>query len=470
MISIHRFAGHAALLVVFIFLTFFAGRPGTATSAMSEEPGVDSNKIHLPVVLNRFDNSLGIPLFGLQTYSTKFTDDLSDSGARWVRAHVGWGTIESTPGVYNWSSADKLLGPLSELPNMNVIVTIDDTPAWASLYGSSGRRGPIRADKLPNYAAFVSALVERFDGDSYNDAPGSPTIRYWEFYNEPDANSSPGDVRWGNYGDQYAQMLQAVYPAIKAASPQAQVVFGGIAYDWFQPDGPFIYQFFDDVLAAGAGPYFDVMNFHAYPSFATNWATHGPGVLEKTEYLRAKLANYELEKPMIITEAGWHSNATVQFPWTTPETQARYVVQLFTQAKAADLQMMIWWMLHDPGGYYPYENGLLTIDGVRKPAFYAYQTVVSQLSTAHFVRRLSAEETGAAEMEAYEFNDKTHNRTLYVVWMNPMDTTAVQPFYLPAGAVTIRNIYGEATVLPAGPDGLVTINIGTQPVYIEVAR
>ena len=36
---------------------------------------------------------------------------------------------------------------------------------------------------------------------------------------------------WGNDGDKYAAMLKAVYPAIKAANPNAKVVLGGIAYE-----------------------------------------------------------------------------------------------------------------------------------------------------------------------------------------------------------------------------------------------
>ena len=50
-----------------------------------------------------------------------------------------------------------------------------------------------------------------------------------------------GPVIWGPYGADYAQMLCAVYPAVKAASPNARIVLGGIAYDWFQEDGgPFV--------------------------------------------------------------------------------------------------------------------------------------------------------------------------------------------------------------------------------------
>ena len=70
------------------------------------------------------------------------------------------------------------------------------------------------------------------------------------------------------------------------------MLLGGIAYDWFydQNNGNFNRYFLDDVLTAGGGDYFDIMNFHQYPAFASNWlppGSEGPGLIEKTLALRA---------------------------------------------------------------------------------------------------------------------------------------------------------------------------------------
>ena len=82
-----------------------------------------------------------------------------------------------------------------------------------------------------------------------------------------------------------------------------------MSYDWFEDQGgPFVREFLDDVLAAGGGDYFDVMNIHLYPAFSTNWATQGPGLLQKMEYVRAKMLSYSVDKPVIVTEMGWFSN------------------------------------------------------------------------------------------------------------------------------------------------------------------
>src|SRR5690606_22326628 len=142
-----------------------------------------------------------------------------------------------------------------------------------------------------------------------DDAPGSTVVTYFEFYNEPERFCG-GTISWGADGDKYAAMLTAVYPVGKAANPNGPVVFGGIDYDWFSSvdkttrtcntngvaewpvrGGGFAIEFLDDVLAAGGGDYFDVMNFHFYELFKQNWVRFSGshhlsiGLYEKTRYI-----------------------------------------------------------------------------------------------------------------------------------------------------------------------------------------
>jgi hypothetical protein len=431
---------------------------------------------YLPVMLNRYSSEpsiFGVQMYGDTRSSSRYFDALMGSGADWVRVPINWGAIEPndvSPADYNFKSADHVVAAAHrDGGNKRLIITIHSAPAWAA----PGPRAPLYPDALPDFAEFVGTMVERYDGDGLADAAGSPRVQYWEFYNEPDANLDAFESGWGNDGDQYAQMLSVAYPAVKSASPEAQVVFGGIAYDWFEDqNGPFVRSFLDDVLAAGGGAYFDVMNFHAYPSFAPHWAEQGPGLLEKTQAVREKLAEYGwADKPIFITESGWHSNNPPQHP-SSQQIQAAYVVELFTQALAADVEVMIWWMLHDPGSFY-WDNGLVTDDVVplEKLAFWAYQTAVSQLSTAEFEYRLTQAETGADDMEVYRFSDPVYNRRLYVAWLNPVNSSNIRPLSLPGSQAIVRDIiYGNAqTIVDGDGDGYVTIQVGAQPVYVEMS-
>jgi hypothetical protein len=459
--------------------------PGSNVIAEWQPPYVEYT--YLPLINNRHDPSLSTPIFGTQLYgstqtNSRYFDDLIDSRTTWVRIPVLWNTVEPErldyPKEYNWTSVDRALSAArADAGNLNIIATINHAPTWAA----QTPKAPIYNHALDDFVSFVQAVVERYNGNGINDAPGSPVITHWEIYNEPDAGPRPGDIRWGESGDKYAEMLAAVYPAIKTANPQAQVVFGGIAYDWFQEQGgPFVRSFLDDVLQAGGGNYFDIMNFHSYPVFSTNWtgqgAEGGPGLLEKANYIRSKLQNeYDLDKPMIVTEAGWHSNSPLAHP-SNQEIQARYVVQFFTQSYAADLDTMIWWMFNDPGGGY-WDNGLVTNASppVRKLSFTVFQNMVEEMSTTHYQRRLSLAETGNESLEVYQFVDWVQQRNLYIAWLNPVNGSQTHPLLLPAAEATVKSMEGNVMFTIGDSDdgiadGKVTVHVGSRPIYIEVSH
>ena len=439
-------------------------------------PPYDLRQTFLPIVMNNHDATLSDPLFGVQMYGTtgeasRYAEPLVGSGATWLRVPVCWECTEPTnrtPDAYDWQSVDDSLAAAS-YSGVKIIATISMSPDWAAPYPL----GPLYPEHLDEFAEFNRALVERYDGDGVADAPGSPVVRYWEYFNEPDAKLDNWVPGWGDSGTEYANMLKAVYPAVKSADPRAQVLFGGIAHDYFlEHGGPFVYEFLDDVLAAGAGAYFDIMNFHYYPIFSHTWAPPPAiGLIEKTEFIRDRLRSHGLEKPFMITEAGWHSDGTGTAA-STPEIQARYVAALFTQSLAADIDAMIWWMLYDPGGT-GLANGLVTNAPVQeKPAYDAFQTIVAQLGTAHHERALTDQETGSEDVEVHQFRDNALRRTVYVAWLNPIETDTSKMLRLPVSQATVRDIYGGAYSVRDGEDGRldghITLPVSGRPLYVEV--
>ena len=73
--------------------------------------------------------------------------------------------------------------------------------------------------------------------------------------------------------DKYAQMLAAVYPAIKSADPSAVVMSGGLAFDnWFNQGGPFNPNFLPDLLADGGA-----QNMDGFKSFTNTIGGLGTG-------------------------------------------------------------------------------------------------------------------------------------------------------------------------------------------------
>jgi hypothetical protein len=125
----------------------------------------------------------------------------------------------------------------------------------------------------------MGALYARYSVAAYN-------VKYWELWNEPDIYPSifSGDneyVYWVdqndsyNAGGYYAEMLKVVYPQIKAADPQAQVLIGGLLLDCDPRPGagcavvghdPKPSKFLEGILSNNGGPYFDGISSHAYDS------------------------------------------------------------------------------------------------------------------------------------------------------------------------------------------------------------
>ena len=141
-------------------------------------PAATPHKLFLPFVGAgwctglRSSNSFGVQVYGATGYKNALFPSLQKTGAAWLRVPIQWNKVEPlkvAPSQYKWSSVDSALAAAKD-GCYNVIATIDSAPTWAAQY----LRAPINPAALGDFAQFASALVERYDGDGINDAPGSP--------------------------------------------------------------------------------------------------------------------------------------------------------------------------------------------------------------------------------------------------------------------------------------------------------
>jgi hypothetical protein len=420
----------------------------------------------LPIVLNDSGASSGVP-FGVQLFVPSFNGPTvvktSQAGAGWVRVPFYWDKVEpqnTTPENYQWQAAyDAQLAALSAR-NIQVILTLAGNPWWAATYAA----GPIDKVDVRELVEFMEAAVARYGQPPFN-------VKHWEFYNEPDNGAEiwadGGYGYFGNTPEAYVGILRAVYGPVKAVDPQAQIVFGGIAYDnWSDsdPPGPFIHSFLDRVLAAGGGNYFDVMNFHYYPLFHKIWDPYGRGIIGKATYLRRKLEAYGVRKPILCTEAGYWSDTA---HGGSDERQSRYVVQALARGMAAELRTTIWFFLVDEIPLGTYKYGLLNPDLSPKPAYYAYQTFAQHMSSAEYVRALAPGKDGSDQLEGYEYDIRFSPDRIVVAWSND---GASHTLVLQTNKVTIAEKYGGETTVLDGDDGVVDgrveVGIGPSPRYV----
>jgi len=418
-----------------------------------------SDPIYLPLVMKYYDST--IPPFGVTIYGpiddTTGLEEIRELRLSWVTTDVSWSDIEADAPVddthiYDWSIYDTKLANAAAA-GLRPIALVRNNPSWAA----DNPDGPVR--DINDLKAFLGALVERYDGDGLVDAPGNLKVEYWQLYAEPDANE-----RWGHNGAGYAEMLAQVQPVMKAANPTAKIMNGGLAYDWFEDQGgPFVRSFLPDLLAAGGGGYLDMVAIHYYPIFIFT-------ISAKMQEVREILDSYGYSHlPMICSEMGFWSDPA---KWSSPEEQARRLVRMFVRGMSVDLEIMTWFSVFDFGTGTA-TLGLLYPDGSRKPSYFAYQTLVSQLRGAHYKCRLV---TAYPEVEGHILSIHGGAREKGVVWTNPVEgVEVVREMSFPVSHLRVVEKEGAELIIQDGgggdldgiADGKVTIEITGSPVYVE---
>jgi len=153
---------------------------------------------------------------------------MAGARVRWVRANVSWsGGEPDTKGVLNQGYLAQIDYAVNQAraAGIQVLMPIaDGVPYWASAdparyTDGSGRHWNKywRPAGNANYADFVRAMVNRYKVLG---------VHAYELWNEPNiARFWPS----GPSAADYANLLRAAYPAVKAADPTATVVMGGLS-------------------------------------------------------------------------------------------------------------------------------------------------------------------------------------------------------------------------------------------------
>ena len=482
------------VLIVLLLAGCAADAPGETLEATLPDPNVEVVELPTqqsidpvepaPTTVPASTDPENQMAFGLESHDADFQDHdalIGEPGLTLMR-HNGllWSEVEAVEGTRDWSNQIGLEGILerSSASGLDMILILRGTPEWAQQVPGSFC-GPIKPDKLQNYAAFVSEAVSRYSQPPYN-------VKYWELGNEPDVDPQlvrPNSVFgcWGNYldayygGGYYADMLKVVYPAIKNADPEAVVLLGGLLLDCdpnFPPEGKDCSagNFLEGVLLNGGGDYFDMVSFHGYTPYfgpetgfpyalsvdvnSPSWQHLGGVVLGKVNFIRQVLAKYGLEKPLIHTEgalmcAEYNPTDCEQPGELFFEAQADYAVRVYLRNWANGILGTIWYQFEGPGWRY---GGLLDEEQNPKPVYTALQFMASRLSDASYIGEVSQFEG----LQGYEFS--APDSRIWVLWSpEQLDTTIL----LPGDFSGIYDKYGSQI----NQEG--SILIVNSPVYVE---
>ena len=510
------------MFVIFLVITLAAGLlPASRVYSQSEGPQTpatesplritDPQSIFLPVVSNKFcsgypGSPFSIQIAGLSDFTLaangqplsaaeqatlqaqqmaeldaafpSMMDALRLTGAGWARVYISGAQIEPEKGVYDWSWYDRKLAMLTQ-SGVKIIATISNPPRWAWEVDLPDDCSNVVKDPQDLYD-FVTLLVNRYQNRAYNSAGVKAliSIHDWEIFNEPDTQFGPrcdtGTMNYGYLGAEYAEVVQNTSSLIKSIDPQAKVIMGGIAYDWFtEYQGPFVRAFVGDVMSATGGAGMDALNFHYFRDFRAEWErwsisndpsnpfaapnppqcwpggptfpVTGRDVVAKLSYFKNQMSTcYGVNKPIYISEIG-HHGAEVLPPGVDPNTdpeiydldaQARYVLQGYSRALANGAQNVTWYALSIVYSITPVdEQGLLDGNGDPKKAFWTYQTMTRELTGFQYNRTLD----WGWYAEAYVFSNPCGTEKT-VAWVNPDRFSGVltpQAVDVPAGKLKL---------------------------------
>ena len=312
--------------------------------------------------------------------------------------------------------------------NLNTILIIRGTPPWAQKVAHS-LCGPIKSDQFASFGQFVYEVVTRYSQPPYN-------VTYFEIGNEVDAlNYLDPDIEFGCWaggedatyrgGGYYASMLKVVYPRVKAANPQAQVLLGGFLADCdpVHPPTPTsdcsYVRFFEGILKEGGADYFDGISYHSYDWYHeipgqwsnANWNSAynklGPSLIEKARYYKSMLRAYNVTGKYIIdTEAALICSTCI------PEMQHEraktwYIPELFAAGMAEGLRGVLWYSYE---GWYG--SGL--VDGNQlAPSAEAIRVAHAKFGDATYIGQIVPSDVGTVGVMGYKF--KQGNRTLWLL-------------------------------------------------------
>jgi hypothetical protein len=296
--------------------------------------------------------------------------------------------------AYNWALYDRTVNYAAQY-KIAVVFSIYGTPGWAN-GGKAANVAPINPTDLRNFAY---AAATRYSGSYLAEVNGIalPRVRQWLAWNEPNnpvflapqyRHTSGGWVIQS--ARDYARICNAIYTGVHSTLLAGEQVGCGVT----SPRGnnnP------NDPMRPSLSPLaflravkrsnlktFDAWAHHPYygnpsetpstkPRSSTNAAPTAV-TLANIDVLTRELTRLYGNKRLWITEYGYQTNPPDTIFGVTPAAQASYLTQAFRIAKRnARIDMMLWFLLKDEPSLGGWQSGLMTIDGARKPAYFAFQ-------------------------------------------------------------------------------------------------
>lgn len=314
--------------------------------------------LHAAELPNTIPDSLGVNIH-FTGAPAKDLDMIQAAGFRFIRMDFTWQGIEKEKGKYGFEPYDQLTDTLQQRGIRALYILDYSNPLYEkerSVQTDEGRAA---------FARFAAAAAERYKGRGV----------IWELWNEPNIffwQPQPST-------DAYMALAKAVFPAMRAADPNAFLVAPATSQ--------IPLDFLEGCFKQGLLDLVDAVTVHPYRK--------NPPETVADDYLRlrALIAKYRPDRPDLPVISGeW--GYSVVWPGMDAQRQGMYLPREFLTNLSLGIPISIWYDWHDDGPKPDdpeHHFGTVTLDYHPKSSYLAMQRLVKELGGMRFVKRLESD-------------------------------------------------------------------------------
>jgi len=390
-------------------------------------------------LLDGFGVNLDLPRRPRMPWTKSWTP-LFDSGAKWVRIgqyensseKISWDWVEQTPGHYAVPvDADEAVRSLldngisieAELQYSNPLYAEDRSkrPARVTLPppGIGPGDNPVNPiflaprtdEQIEAFLGYVRFMVGRYKG----------RIKHWELWNEENIGYWRPEIEKTQQAKWYGRVLSRFADAVRAADPDAKVMFGGLA-------GPDL-EFAANALADGADK-LDIMAYHSYPGDGPFGFGRPPEEIDALHggaaFRKGVLSIPGIRPDLEFWLNEW--NVCPKAKGSNQSVQARYLPRFYLEHLAHNVRGFIWVFMPATDGNEDNMLGILEGDTQGpdafqpREAFFAFQNLSAVFGQT--VRDPGDEDAlkpvepyARGELRSFWFRDRASGRRVFACWL-----------------------------------------------------
>lgn len=336
----------------------------------------------------------------------KRLQDIKAMGVTWLRVDFNWPAIQPKgPHHYQWGPYDYLVNQ-SLAQRLKILVVLNNTPAWAqdpqcrALAASDRTAQKCNPRNSQEFGAFAGAVAKRYKGKN---------LRGWEIWNEPNLTGHWRSVRTDRRvtvdPTKYAAIANTAAAQIRKHNADCVILSGGLA-PMFEPSpmrGMRQSDYLAKLLPQLKSELFTGVAVHPY-----SW----PALPSKRAVYNA-FYTVDNDKPKynlraVMQAAGWGNKeiwGTEYGASTSGQRGANHPIKLGrpdhvtedAQAKIVSDGIRQWYKKKNVGPLFVHSDsdkwlanrknekgfGLRRSNGVKKPAYYAFEGAVKEINGKH---------------------------------------------------------------------------------------